>query len=81
MPRAPSKSSQGDTLVPRSVPGVAAVTPAQRNDAKPVLLWVGSGRWPQGFTPGGGGNLLGKGRGSPKSLPPGLGGTVGCSIP
>lgn len=55
MPRAPSKSSQGDTLVPQSVPGVAAVTPAQRNDAKPVLLWVGSGRWPQGFTPGGGG--------------------------
>jgi len=54
-PEPPPSPRGGDTFVPRSIPSIAAVTPARRNDAKPVLLWVGSGRRPRGFTWGGAG--------------------------
>ena len=41
----------------------------------------GADAGPKGLPGAGGGNLLGKGRGSPKNQLPGQGGTLGCSIP
>lgn len=68
----------GDTLMPRSVPSITAVMPAQRNDDKPVLLWVGSRHRPQGSTQGWEGGTC---RARSKIQPLGQGGTSSCSIP
>lgn len=47
-PSNPSRPPRGDAPALKHPHGIAAVTPAPKNDAEPVLLWVGSRRQPPG---------------------------------